>query len=82
MAMFSNGLFAPCPHAHNLEKFDSIHSYWKDSKVLFKYRNTDVCNDICRNCSYKDYCSPCLAFPVYNDCLSNFIESDEVYERV
>lgn len=38
MAVFCDGSFAPCPHSHEKEFFDSIKEYWSDSKFLSRYR--------------------------------------------
>lgn len=83
MAMFSNGLYAPCPHIFQGEEFPTIYSYWKNSENLTKYRKVGVLHDRgCINCSYEDYCSPCLAFPIHSDCVLKFRGSDEKYETV
>ncbi|MCR2049039.1 radical SAM protein [Acetatifactor muris] len=83
MAIFSDGLYAPCPHSREREEFDSIYSYWNKSTVLAKYRKQSILEDkICFSCSYKDFCSPCLVFPVYNNCLSDFDESGDENEGI
>ena len=71
MAIFCDGRYALCPHSYEKEKFDSITSYWADSKLLLRQRESgNNGNKKCDRCAYKEYCSPCVLFSNSSNCLS------------
>ena len=71
MTIFSDGMYAPCPHSQEKESYNSIMTYWEKSKVLLRYRKGfGFNNKKCSHCTYREYCAPCITFPNYNYCLS------------
>lgn len=57
-----DGDFSPCRHIDCYEKYDSVESYWNNSKMLNKIRDAESNKkEPCLSCIYSNYCRHCLA---------------------
>lgn len=82
-SMTVDGLFMPCTHIYRLEKFDSVSSYWHQSKTLMEFRQFDKSSGLCIHCSAWDNCQFCRATSkaAYDD-FTKGLEECEVYETL